>query len=161
MNKYKETIYQALRLIFGALVLAALLAYADYRWMEPNRTPPCDPSKLSEGHICLTTVLKQWGYSKIVWVDARNQDAFERGTVKNGQVLSIRNDEKAADLLAKALPVLHQAGIDDKCIVVFCDRSCNAASEIAEMLKGFQLQAPIYILEGGWDEIRKNPSLAS
>lgn len=160
MNKYKETIFQALRLFLVAFIVAAFLAYADYRWLEPNRTPPCNQNDLPEGRICLANVLKQWGQSKIVWIDARNQDAFERGTIKNGQVLSIRNDEKGGDLLAKALPILHQAGINGKCIVIFCDRSCNAASEIAEMLHGFQLQAPIFVLEGGWDEIRKDPSLA-
>ncbi len=160
MNKYRETIFQALRLLIGATLLACAIAYIDFRWLEPNRTPPCNQSELPEGRICLKNVLMQWSNAKIVWIDARNQDAFERGTIKNGQVLSIRNDEKAADLLAKALPALHQAGVDGKCIVVFCDRSCNAATDIAEMLRNFQLQAPIYVLEGGWDEIRKDPSLS-
>ena len=160
MNKFKETVLEALHLGVYVVLLAIGLAYVDSKWLAPHRIPPCHQDQLPKGKICLTTVLETGG-DKVIWIDARNQDAFERGTIKRGKVLSIRNDENAANLLMEALPVLHQAGIEGKCIVVFCDRSCNSATEIANTLRSYQLQAPIYVLEGGWDEIRRSSSLAS
>lgn len=146
--------------VFGAvvLVLAACLGFVDSRWLEPARVPPCDPAKLPEGRICLATVLADWN-ERVVWVDARGEDAYERGTIRASDVYPIRNDAKGPDLLAEAMPALFQAGIDGKCIVIFCDRHCTSSTDIAAILREYQLDAPIFILEGGWDEISKIPSL--
>lgn len=155
----KETVVQLVKLAVLAVLASGIAFLADWKWLNPGRTAPCDPANLPPGHICLATAKETWN-DKIVWVDARSQDAFERGTVKARRVVPLRNDSRAQELLAEAMPALHQAGFEQSCIVVFCDRNCSASTEIADKLKTFQLQAPIYILEGGWDEIRKDPELA-
>jgi hypothetical protein len=159
MTTIQKTLSQVVRLLIVVIFLGVLLAYIDSEWLEPSRTPPCDPNSLAKGRICLSTAVEQW-HDNIVWVDARNQDAFERGSVQAERVFSIRNDEHGQELLSKALPELYAAGLSHRCIIVFCDRSCNAATDVAHQLQQFDFQAPIYVLEGGWDEIRKFPSLA-
>lgn len=154
----KDTVIQLVKLAILTVVIGCLAFLVDYKWLNPGRTAPCDPAHVSPGHICLSTVKESWK-DKVVWVDARSQDAFERGTIQ-AHVVPIRNDSKAQELLASAMPALHQAGFENSCIIVFCDRNCSASTEIADKLKTFQLQAPIFILEGGWDEIRKDPTLA-
>ncbi|MEG0023939.1 MAG: rhodanese-like domain-containing protein [Akkermansia sp.] len=154
----KEILIQIAKLSIWVVLVAAVVTLVDSKWLSPGRILPCDPNHLESGHICLSTVKAQW-QNRIVWVDARIQDAFERGTIK-GNVVPLRNDSLAQELLAKAMPVLHQAGFEQKCIIVFCDRNCHSSTEIANKLRSFQLKAPIYVLEGGWDEIRKDPTLA-
>lgn len=155
----RDLIRQLVIFAFVALVLATTLGYIDFRFLEPGRVPPCDPAKLPAGRICLSTALSEWG-DRIVWVDARGEDAYERGTIKATSVFPLRNDAKAQDLLAEAMPTLHQAGMNNQCVVIFCDRNCNSSTDIANILKEYQVEAPVFVLEGGWDEIKKNPSLA-
>lgn len=47
------------------------------------------------------------------------------------------------------------------CIVIFCSRDCTSSAAVANELKKpeYGIRAPIFILEGGWDELRKEPSL--
>lgn len=139
--------------------LSAGLACFDHFWLEPDRLPPCDPEKLAPGRICLETVLDQWG-DRVVWVDARGADAFERGTLDGVRVFPLRNDLHAQELLAAALPALNEAGEEGRCIVIFCDRNCNSSSDIAKVLKEYDIEAPIFVLEGGWDELKRNRKFA-
>ncbi len=146
--------------LFGLLVsvIGVSLAYVDYKWIAPNRVPPCKQDELPEGHVCLKTVQAEWG-DRIIWVDARGEDAFERGSVNRMPVLPIRNDVRAQELLAAALPVLLEADMNDQCIVIFCDRDCNSSADVASILEQYDLDAPDFVLEGGWVEIKMGASL--
>lgn len=148
-------------LVFGLVVagLAIGIGYIDFHILEPERVPPCNPEDLKPGHICLSTLLEKWK-TDIIWIDARSEDAYERGTIRNANVFSIRHDSKMMDLLEIAMPSLLSARDEKKCIVVFCDRDCRSSERIVALLSEYQLEAPVFILEGGWDEIKKRPELA-
>ena len=47
------------------------------------------------------------------------------------------------------------------CIVIFCSRVCNSSTAVANELKKpeYGIRAPVFILDGGWHELRKEPSL--
>ncbi|MCB5933248.1 hypothetical protein LJB63_28285, partial [[Eubacterium] rectale] len=69
---------------------------------------------------CLSQVLKEWP-GKILWIDARKQDDFERHTVTRAPVYPIRPaDANYQELLANAMEALMTAEDRGFCIVIFC-----------------------------------------
>lgn len=150
-----------------ALIIALTtggIFYAHTHWMHYERII-CDPLHVPEGHVCLKTILEDWN-GKVLWVDARSQDAFERAVTRDPQgvphlgdtpVVAIRNDAYALDLLAEAMPALLDAHAQGRKIVIFCDKSCSSSREVANQLRdpSLGIEAPIYILEGGWDVLRR------
>ena len=76
----RDAFSTALKLLLAVFLLAVGVAALDLRVIQPFRTPPCNPETLEEGHVCLSQVLKEWP-GKILWIDARKQDDFERHTV--------------------------------------------------------------------------------
>lgn len=151
----------ALKLLLAVFLLAVGVAALDLRVIQPFRTPPCNPETLEEGHVCLSQVLKEWP-GKILWIDARKQDDFERHTVTQAPVYPIRPaDANYQELLANAMEALMTAEDKGFCIVIFCSRDCTSSAAVANELKKpeYGIRAPIFILEGGWDELRKEPSL--
>ena len=148
-------------LVLAVFLLAVGVAALDLRVIQPFRTPPCNPETLEEGHVCLSQVLKEWP-GKILWIDARKQDDFERHTVTRAPVYPIRPaDANYQELLANAMEALMTAEDKGFCIVIFCSRDCTSSAAVANELKKpeYGIRAPIFILEGGWDELRKEPSL--
>ena len=71
------------------------------------------------------------------------------------------NPETLEELLANAMEALMTAEDKGFCIVIFCSRDCTSSAAVANELKKpeYGIRAPIFILEGGWDELRKEPSL--
>ena len=111
--------------------------------------------------MCLAQVLKEWP-GKVIWIDARKQDVFERHTITQAPVYPIRPaDANYQELLANAMEALMTAEDKGCCIVIFCSRDCTSSAAVANELKKpeYGIRAPIFILEGGWDELRKEPSL--
>ena len=158
-------LFQMLRLALLLALVVTGIWYVHTHWIGYQKIV-CDDAALPEGHICLKTVMNDWN-SKILWVDARSQDAFERTTIPDADgrrhlaamtVVPLRNDAQAQKLLSEAMPYLLQAGAEGQKIVVFCDKSCNASEDIAEKLRNPDLgiDAPIYVLEGGWDSLRRD-----
>jgi hypothetical protein len=48
-----------------------------------------------------------------------------------------------------------QAGERGECVLVFCTNDCTASEDIARELRELQVtEAPIYVLEGGWDVLK-------
>lgn len=151
----------ALKLLIAVFILAIGIAALDLRLIQPLRTPACNPETLEAGHICLGQLLKEW-HGRIVWIDARQQDDFERNTVRQGPVFPVRPaDDDYQELLANAMEALMTASDKGQCIVIFCSRDCSSSTAVANELKKpeYGIQAPIFILEGGWDELRNEPSL--
>ena len=63
-------------------------------------------------------------------------------------------------LFDEALDRLQQAAERGEPVVVFCTGACTAAEDIARRLKESDLvEAPIYVLEGGWDAIKRDGRL--
>lgn len=139
-------------------VAVGLFAMERYFW-GPKFLSSCQQDSLADGRICLTNLLQQWR-GKIIWIDARSKRAHEYATVPvpQGCVFPVRNDDTAQELLADALPALLPAGDEGKCVVVFCDKDCASSEDVANQIKQFDLTAPIFVLEGGWDAIRRNPT---
>lgn len=157
----RDALSIALKLLLAILLLAIGIAALDLRIIQPLRTPPCKPETLEEGHICLSQVLKTW-QNKVLWIDARKQDDFERHTITQAPVYPIRPaDSNYQELLANAMEALMSAEAKGFCIVIFCSRDCSSSVAVANELKKpeYEIHAPIFILEGGWDELRKEPSL--
>ena len=98
----RDAFSSALKLLLAVFLLAVGVAALDLRVIQPFRTPPCNPETLEEGHVCLSQVLKEWP-GKILWIDARKQDDFERHTVTRAPVYPIRPaDANYQELLANA-----------------------------------------------------------
>lgn len=157
----RDAITMALKLFVFVFLLAICIAMLDLRLFQPMRTPPCDPTKLEAGYICLSQIVKTYP-NKVIWIDARNQDAYERHTVMKGEVYPIRpGADNYDELIAEAMQALMEADSKGYCIVVFCGRDCDASVLVANELKksDYGIKAPIYILHGGWDELKKEPSL--
>lgn len=154
---------------FGQLVLLGLIIvlvalglwYVDSAYFAPDRMPPCRQENLPQGYVCLENVMRDWG-DRIVWIDARDQSSFERGHIllAEGRMFPLRKGSDYEELLNQALERLLDANEQSECIVVFCGHNCSSASEIADSLRELgMIEAPIYILEDGWDRIKKSPKL--
>lgn len=144
------------------IVLVALgLWYVDATYFAPGRMPPCRQENLSPDRLCLETALRQWG-DRIVWIDARDQNSYERGHIllAEGRMFPLRKGAEYEELLNQALERLLDAGERHECVIVFCGHNCSSAEEIAANLRELgMIEAPIYVLEDGWDRIKQNPSL--
>ena len=160
-----DTFLQVVRIGVGIVALAILLFVADALWFAPGRLPICDPAKVPEGHICLETVLKHQmipgepGKYNIVWIDARSENDYELHhlVLSEDRVFPVRPGANVQHLLDAAIERLIDAEARGECIVVFCTRSCNASTEVAEEIRRTGLvQAPIYVLEGGWEALKKS-----
>lgn len=165
----KSLLFPFLKLMCAVALVAAGIWYLHSEVLGYKRNI-CVQAELSEGHVCLSTVMKDWD-GRVLWVDARSQDAFERSTTVDaggvrrlgvgGQVLPLRNDLQGETLLAQAMPrFLEAEGLK---IVVFCDKSCQSADEVAARLRSPDLgiEAPVYVLEGGWDALRRDERFLS
>lgn len=161
----KDTFTQVVRIGLGIVALAIALYWADAFFFAPNRLPLCEQEKLEEGHICLETALKRYmrrgepGKYDIVWVDARSENDYELHhlVLPGGRVFPVRPGGDMQQLLDAAIERLIEAEERGECIVVFCTRACNASTEVAEAIRSTGLvQAPIYVLEGGWDALKRS-----
>lgn len=161
----KDTFAQVVRIGFGIVLLAVALYGVDALWYAPHRLPPCEQAALPEGRICLETALKRWmrpgepGKYNIVWVDARSENDYELHhlILSEDRVFPIRPGAEVQQLLDAAIERLMEAEARGEGIVVFCTRACNASAEIVEEIRRTGLiQAPIYVLEGGWDALKKS-----
>ncbi|WP_295925905.1 hypothetical protein [uncultured Akkermansia sp.] len=115
----RDALSTALKLLLAVFLLAVGIAALDLRVFQPFRTPPCNPETLEEGHICLSQVMKEWP-GKVIWIDARKQDDFERHTVTQAPVYPVRPaDANYQELLANAMEALMTAEDWGCCIVIF------------------------------------------
>lgn len=162
----RRLIFQLIQIGFFIAMFAGALFYVHTHWMSYERVG-CDPNNVPPGQICIKTILEMWK-DKVLWVDARTQDAFERsmyldeaGLPRLGEarVVPLRNDSTGMELLSEAMPALLEASDKRMAIVVFCDKSCASATEVADLLRSPDLgiESPIYVLYGGWDTLRREP----
>ena len=151
-------ISQFFRLGLIILGVGGCLWWLDGAYFAPNRLPACVAAELPEGHVCLEETLKQWG-KKIVWVDARSLSDYEVSHLQlaENRMFAIRpGSEKDAQVDAAADRLI-QCAERGECIVVFCSQDCSKAEDIAKDLRELGLiEAPVYVLEGGWDAIQQH-----
>lgn len=152
----KDTFAQLIRLGLIIVALAFVLYWVDAAWFAPRRLPACVQSELPQGRVCLETVRQQW-QDRVVWVDARSESDFEINYLmfNDNRMFPIRPGAQRQQLIDAAAERLMTAGDKGECIVVFCTGDCTSSEEIAAELRELQLtEAPIYVLEGGWDVLR-------
>lgn len=161
----KDTFTQVVRMGFGIAALAVALYGADALWFAPHRLPPCVQERLPEGRICPESALKRWmrpgepGKYNIVWVDARSENDYELHhlVLSEDRVFPIRPGAEVQQLLDAAIERLMDAEERGEAIVVFCTSACTASGEIAEEIRRTGLvHAPVYVLEGGWEALKKS-----
>lgn len=85
----------------------------------------------------------------VLWIDARNAAAFERGHVPGAIRLT---SEEWESLL---LPVM-EAWTPGQVVIVYCDQeTCNASTAVATRLQSELAIETIYVLKGGWSAWQK------
>ena len=152
----KDTFAQLIRLGFIILALAVVLYWVDAAWCAPRRLPACVQAELPEGRVCLETVRTQFG-DKVVWIDARSESDFEINHLmfNDNRMFPVRPGAQKQALMDAAVERLMEAGERGECSVVFCTNDCTASEDIARELRELQLtEAPIYVLNGGWDVLK-------
>ena len=152
----KDTFTQAIRLGIYILILAFVLGWADVVFFAPRRQPACVQDTLPRGRICPEVLAAQYG-DRVVWVDARSQSDFELNhlMLPDNRMFPIRKGAELQQLIDAAVGRLLEAADRGECIVVFCTGECTAAEEIAAELRELGIiEAPIHVLEGGWEVLR-------
>ncbi len=152
----KDTFLQTLRLGFAIVALAFLLYWVDAAFFAPGRLPACRQEQLPEGRVCLDTLQAQ-GLDKVVWIDARSESDYEINhlMLSDNRSFPIRTGARFDSLLDAAIDRLVSAGERGETVVVFCTRDCESAETIAARLRELELiEAPILVLEGGWDALK-------
>ena len=95
--------------------------------------------------------------NRVVWVDARSQSDYELNhlMLPDNRMFPIRKGAQLQQLIDAAVGRLLEAADRGECIVVFCTGECTAAEEIAAELRELGIiEAPIHVLEGGWEVLR-------
>ena len=88
--------------------------------------------------------LAESGAVPILWIDARNEEAFARAHIPGALSLRERNwDEQFAEVVAVWRPGAR--------VVVYCDdRDCNASAAVARRLRRELGIEGVQALSGGW-----------
>jgi len=153
----KDTFAQLVRLGVAILVLAGILYWVDSAWFAPRRMPACVQEKLPEGRICLATLRSIW-HDRVVWIDARSESDFELNhlMLRDNRMFPIRRGDDMQQQVDAAIERLIEAQERGECIVVFCTSECTSSTEVADTLRQLGLiEAPIYVLEGGWSALKE------
>ena len=160
-EEMRGTIEQALRLGFIILGLAVVIYGLDALVFAPRRMPPCMQEQLPPGRICLDSLLQRYG-NKVVWIDARSEADFELNhlMLSENRMFPIRKGSAMQEQVDAAMERLLAAKDLGECIVVFCTVDCGSSTEVAEHLRSLGIiEAPVYVLEGGWDILRRDTKL--
>lgn len=139
-----RTAYEALTLLVLAGVPAGLCVATQGLRVQPLETVMVD---LGEGEVTLQDVVS-WG-PRVLWVDARPDDAFAENHVPGALPLTFENWEvQLFDLLDVV-----QA---EQRLVVYCgSASCGTSREVAVRLREvIGSVASVYVLHGGWDVLK-------
>ncbi len=157
----KDTFLQLVRLGIAIVALAVLLYWVDAAFFSPGRLPACVQSELPPNRVCLETLHAE-GIDKVIWIDARSQNDYEINhlMLSDNRAFPIRTGPQFEQQVDAAIDRLMNAAARGEKVVVFCTRDCESAEGIAERLRELGLiDAPIYVLEGGWDALRLDRSL--
>ena len=103
-------------------------------------------SRVAESDFVDVQTARSWG-AKVIWVDARPSDEFERDHIPGAVSL---NEDRWGEALAQFLA---KDWVPEKKIVVYCSAaSCNLAEDVARRLRAeAKLPNEIRILKGGWE----------
>jgi rhodanese-related sulfurtransferase len=125
------------------IVLALLPAFVEAFYLR-DKMPW--QSRVAESDFVDVTTARGWG-DKVLWVDARPTDEFDRDHVPGSVSL---NEDRWGEGLSQFLA---NQWSPEKTIVVYCSAaSCNLAEDVARRLRNeAKLPNDIRILKGGWE----------
>ena len=151
---------QFVRLGLLMVPLALALYWADEWFFAPGRLPACVQENVPEGHLCPDMLLTLPPSATVVWIDARSESDFDvrHLELKGNDMFPVRPGEQKQELLDRAVARLTELGPEDR-VVVFCSGGCSSSEEIAADLRELGLEAPVYVLEGGWEALKNRPDL--
>ena len=85
---------------------------------------------------------------KVVWIDARSRDEFEKEHVPGAVLLNEQGwDQMLAGVFENWEP--------ETPIVVYCEAGCQSSEKVAGRLRDLGLE-PVYFLRGGYDAWKKS-----
>ena len=159
----KDTFTQFIRLGLLILTFGMVLYWVECTWFAPARIV-CEQDKLDaegKGHICWHTLMQRYAPDKIIWIDARSEADYEKNRLAGTNAYPIRPGVQRDEFFLNVEERLFNATERGECIVVFCTASCTASDEISAYLRDEGgLDAPVYVLQGGWDTIKaENPDM--
>jgi len=116
--------------------------------LHPKR-PIAVEEQPESGDVFLEDVLA-WG-APVRWIDAREEEAFEQGHLKDAYHLSPANWNTQSGEFFLSLN-------GGERIVIYCaDSSCGSSRQIANRLRNELGIQDVYVLQGGWSAIEGNP----
>lgn len=140
-----QPMYIGVITLLGAFLLYGIVG-------APDRSVPCVQESLKERHVCLSTVLEQWG-NDVLWVDARNKKAFQYGHVQGALWLPEKDVENQL-AIPESMEAIGMAGVEGRKVVVYCaSDGCGAADFVANAIHATGFHSEIYVLHGGWKAI--------
>ena len=142
-------IYQTLAL----LVLSAGIAFAMFLVVgPPDRSVPCVQAELKESHVCLSTVLGEWG-GNVFWVDARSETEFRKGHLV-GAILIPETDADNQIAVPEHMEQIGMSGVNGQKLVVYCATdACGSSELVAKKIRDTGFHSEVYVLQGGWKAV--------
>jgi rhodanese-related sulfurtransferase len=127
--------------------IAAGLAGASYVWHPHRPALYQTEEKAEEGEITVSEAQKLAAGGKLLWIDARRRQEYEKGHIPGALLL---NEYEWHDLLVPAMEPLNAA--QEGKVVVYCDASkCTASKSIAAQVRDFfPVPENVLVLRGGW-----------
>jgi rhodanese-related sulfurtransferase len=137
-----RAIMQAAGLTAGAVTAATIT------WLITggvDRSVPCDPDRVEEGSMCLSTIQESGG--DVLWIDARPRSLWKRNGLPGSILLTDDAAEDWDDLLAAAGERLVMAEL----VVVYCGQEgCGSSKAVAAGILESGLAREVEVLFGGW-----------
>jgi rhodanese-related sulfurtransferase len=122
---------------FGAPLLIALITTV----LHPNKATFSEP-EMGQWEISLSGIDQM--VEPILWVDAREEDAFEMATIPNALNLSPGSFESN-------LPIFFENWNPGMTVLVFCDQQfCDSSHLVADRLREEIGVTEVFVLKGGW-----------
>jgi rhodanese-related sulfurtransferase len=142
-------IYQTLAL----LAISAGIAFAMFLVVgPPDRSVPCVQAELKADHVCLSTVLGDWG-GDVFWVDARSKAEFGKGHL-DGAILIPESDADNQIAVPEHMQQIGMAGVNGQKLVVYCATdACGSSELVAKKIRDTGFHSEVYVLQGGWKAV--------
>ena len=131
------------------LALSAIAASITWGVAGPKEEPPCDPTTLDKGEICLESISSD---KTVLWIDARSRKEWEKNGLPGSILWNFDASEDFNALEAEAVMKI----FNNPYVVVYCgDKGCATSRKIAEHITDkLQLEAEVYTLHNGWKALK-------
>ena len=110
----------------------------------PERKFVCDPASLQSDEVCLEQISPS---DLILWVDARSRTDWEKTGFLGSILWNLETGEDVQAFESQAAIRI----LETPRVIVYCgDENCGVSRQVAEKIRGLQLDAKVSALRGGW-----------